>query len=590
MWTWSYGATVLATDERGVFNSSGRKDTRTFLIAALPLSLGYDGSDSLLDPTRGFRLSGRISPELSAHSGQLAYARTQIDASAYRPIADGIVAAGRIRLGTIIGAGVYDIAPSRRFYSGGGGSVRGYGYQDLGPKDMDGDPIGGRGLAEFALETRIRLKQLGGNFGIVPFLDGGSLSTEALARLQELALRRRPRRALLFELRANPHRCRRPAQPPEGRRPVRGHRLPRPGLLARGGGRSRRRGAAPGAPAAGLAASAARRAARAVHRAADHLRRRPDPSRHGAGAPLHHRPASRRSRRRRVSRSESAASTVRSSASRSSGTSPSSDARGIFLTSPEIDLDWTPGAWLANKLHIDSVTADRVNLIRLPKLRPSLKHGPILPGFDIHVGELAVRHLEVGPQVAGQQWRGRVAGKADVRSGRALVELAASLDGGDRLVFKLDARARSRSLRSRRPRRLSGQRCLAGAGRHSSRHQSQRRRQRQLDALARQGRSRPLRPPDGAAGAWPRQGTLSRRRPVEAGAVPDRPADAADLACRHGARIGDLRRPGRRRTAGAGLASAPHDREGRESISRDAASAECGSASTCSNPPRCSAT
>ncbi|HWU92024.1 MAG TPA: BamA/TamA family outer membrane protein, partial [Sphingomicrobium sp.] len=180
MWTWSYGATVLATDERGVFDSSGRKDTRTFLIAALPLSLGYDGSDSLLDPTRGFRLSGRISPELSAHSGQLAYARTQIDASAYRPIADGIVAAGRIRLGTIIGAGVYDIAPSRRFYSGGGGSVRGYGYQDLGPKDMDGDPIGGRGLAEFALEARIRLKQLGGNFGIVPFLDGGSLSTKEL--------------------------------------------------------------------------------------------------------------------------------------------------------------------------------------------------------------------------------------------------------------------------------------------------------------------------------------------------------------------------------------------------------------------------
>ncbi|HWU92525.1 MAG TPA: translocation/assembly module TamB domain-containing protein, partial [Sphingomicrobium sp.] len=115
------------------------------------------------------------------------------------------------------------------------------------------------------------------------------------------------------------------------------------------------------------------------------------------------------------------------------------DSRGTFLTSPEIDLDWTPGAWLANKLRIDSVTADRVNWIRMPKLRPSLKHGPILPGFDIHVGELAVRHLVVGPQVAGQQWRGQVSGKADVRSGRALVELAASLDGGDRLLFKLDA-------------------------------------------------------------------------------------------------------------------------------------------------------
>jgi translocation and assembly module TamA len=90
-----------------------------------------------------------------------------------------------VRLGTIIGAGVFDLAPSRRFYSGGGGSVRGYGYQQLGPKDQDGDPIGGRGLAEFALEARIRLNQFGGNFGVVPFFDGGSLSTETLPDFKE---------------------------------------------------------------------------------------------------------------------------------------------------------------------------------------------------------------------------------------------------------------------------------------------------------------------------------------------------------------------------------------------------------------------
>jgi translocation and assembly module TamA len=180
MWTWSYGAQLLATDERGVFTPAGLKDTRQFFIAALPLTLGYDGSDSLLDPTRGFRLSGRLSPEYSGHGKSLTYARSQIDASAYLPIADRVVVAGRIRLGTILGADDFDIAPSRRFYSGGGGSVRGYGYQQLGPKDTEGDPIGGRGLAEFAIETRIRLKQFGGNFGIVPFFDGGSLSTEAL--------------------------------------------------------------------------------------------------------------------------------------------------------------------------------------------------------------------------------------------------------------------------------------------------------------------------------------------------------------------------------------------------------------------------
>lgn len=179
-WTWTYGGEVLGTIERGVFDPSGLKATRKFLIAAIPVSLGYDGSDSLLDPTRGFRLSGRVSPELSARNGHFTYARVQFDASAYRPVSDNVVAAGRVRLGTILGAGLFNIAPSRRFYSGGGGSVRGYGYQRLGPQDMDGDPVGGRGLAEFALEARVRLKQFGGNFGVVPFFDGGSLTTEAL--------------------------------------------------------------------------------------------------------------------------------------------------------------------------------------------------------------------------------------------------------------------------------------------------------------------------------------------------------------------------------------------------------------------------
>jgi translocation and assembly module TamA len=184
-WTWTGGGEVLGTIERGVFDLTGLKDTRKFLIAALPLSLGYDASDSLLDPTTGFRLAGRVSPEISARGGHFTYARVQVDASAYRPLSDHIVAAGRIRLGTILGAAPFDMAPSRRLYSGGGGSVRGYGYQQLGPKDIDGDPIGGRGLAEFALETRIRLKPFGGNFGIVPFVDGGSLTTEVLPDLSE---------------------------------------------------------------------------------------------------------------------------------------------------------------------------------------------------------------------------------------------------------------------------------------------------------------------------------------------------------------------------------------------------------------------
>lgn len=117
-----------------------------------------------------------------------------------------------------------------------------------------------------------------------------------------------------------------------------------------------------------------------------------------------------------------------------------SDGQGVFLTSPNIKLDWAPGAWLYNALHIDSVTAERVTLIRLPKLKPSTRKGPILPGFDIHIGELRIDRLDIGPAVSGKPRSGRVWGKVDVRSGRALVELKALMNsGGDQITLHLDA-------------------------------------------------------------------------------------------------------------------------------------------------------
>ena len=182
-WTWGVGTELLATDERGVFSDPAVKETKTFLITALPLSLAYDGTDDLLDPTRGFRLAGHLSPEISAKGGSFAYARAQLDASAYYPVTGSAVLAGRVRLGSILGAQASSIAPSRRFYAGGGGSVRGYGYQDLGPRDFENDPVGGKTLTEFGLEARFRLKAFGGNFGLVPFFDGGSLTNNVMPDL-----------------------------------------------------------------------------------------------------------------------------------------------------------------------------------------------------------------------------------------------------------------------------------------------------------------------------------------------------------------------------------------------------------------------
>ncbi len=184
-WVWSLGVELTASQEtdRGISALGLSEPKRTFLIAAAPAFLGFDGTDDLLDPHRGARLSIRGSPELSMQNGTLAYLKAQVDGSAYLPVGgDHFVLAARGRLGTIFGAERERIAPTRRFYAGGGGSVRGYDYQKVGPLDADGDPIGGRSLVEMSIEARYRI----GNIGIVPFIDAGTIDTEVYPRFSDL--------------------------------------------------------------------------------------------------------------------------------------------------------------------------------------------------------------------------------------------------------------------------------------------------------------------------------------------------------------------------------------------------------------------
>lgn len=181
-WTYSFGFELLATDEKDFVPTVGIPDRRTYFIGALPLTLGYDGSDDLLDPTKGFRLSGRLSPEVSLSGKTFGYVRAQIDASGYVPVGGRTVIAGRARIGSTAGAPRDEIAPSRLFYAGGGGSVRGYGYQEIGPRNVLDQPIGGRSLTEFSLEARIRLPIFGGNFGVVPFVDAGNIYSSSIPK------------------------------------------------------------------------------------------------------------------------------------------------------------------------------------------------------------------------------------------------------------------------------------------------------------------------------------------------------------------------------------------------------------------------
>ncbi|WP_314374788.1 BamA/TamA family outer membrane protein [Sphingomonas paucimobilis] len=168
--TYAFGGELTGTNESVYDFAAGERRRGTYGIAAIPGQVVFDQSNDLLNPTRGYRLKLNLSPETSVRGAVRPYARTMVEGTFYYPLNDSLVIAGRARAGAIFGIERDDLAPSRRYYGGGGGSVRGYGFQRLGPFDPQGNPVGGRSLNEFALEARYRF----GNFGIVPFVDAGN--------------------------------------------------------------------------------------------------------------------------------------------------------------------------------------------------------------------------------------------------------------------------------------------------------------------------------------------------------------------------------------------------------------------------------
>jgi translocation and assembly module TamA len=188
--SWQVGGELLYTDERNIDRRRNQPNIffprQAFLIGGLLGSVTIDASDDLLDPTEGYRATLFLAPEVSRSRGMESYyLRAQGDASYYKSLGD-LVLAGRVRAATIQGAAAIDIAPSRRLYGGGGGSVRGYGFQGIGPRDRFGNPEGGASLIEFAVEARIPTPFFDGNIQVAPFIDAGSVSRRSSPDLEEI--------------------------------------------------------------------------------------------------------------------------------------------------------------------------------------------------------------------------------------------------------------------------------------------------------------------------------------------------------------------------------------------------------------------
>ncbi|WP_137177864.1 autotransporter assembly complex family protein [Roseomonas sp. AR75] len=159
--------------ETGRIGPPESDDLEPYTLVGFVGAARYDATDSLLDPRRGWRLDIAATPYYDLLEGgtfvrALGTARTYFDLRGD----GGSVIALRGTAGSLLGDSA--AAPlDKRFYAGGGGSVRGYGFQSIGPRNAQGQLTGGASLAEVSVELRQRVS---GPIGVVAFLDGGTAS------------------------------------------------------------------------------------------------------------------------------------------------------------------------------------------------------------------------------------------------------------------------------------------------------------------------------------------------------------------------------------------------------------------------------
>jgi translocation and assembly module TamA len=190
------GTAGLGIEQSEVNSAADDDGTRSFTLIGVPLGLRYDGSDNILDPSRGHRTFLSLTPWVSVLGDGTQFLVTRLTESFYVPITDDrdYIWATRLTVGSIVGDSRSDLPADKRMYAGGGDSIRGYQYQLAGPiipvpcVDENGDgepddedcnpnkanfrPLGGRSLFQVGTELRWKVTE---NFGLVPFVEGAGV-------------------------------------------------------------------------------------------------------------------------------------------------------------------------------------------------------------------------------------------------------------------------------------------------------------------------------------------------------------------------------------------------------------------------------
>lgn len=162
-----------------IHSSDIRTGTENYGLISAPLFAEYDTRDNAQDAKKGWFIRAAGAPYADTLGLGTQFLKLQGTAQTYytkQKMKYKPTLAFRANLGGISGASASDMPPDVRFYAGGGGSVRGFGYQSLNPR-LNGEPYGGLSVFEASAEARLRFTpEIGG----VLFVDAGNAYSSSL--------------------------------------------------------------------------------------------------------------------------------------------------------------------------------------------------------------------------------------------------------------------------------------------------------------------------------------------------------------------------------------------------------------------------
>jgi translocation and assembly module TamA len=156
-----------------------------YLTVSLPIEYVRDTRNDKLNPTEGYRFLINAKPSYETYN-KMFFSSFEGAITGYQALGaeERFVLAGKLSAGTIIGGDeLADIPATRRFFLGGGGTVRGYGYQEISPRNADNKLLGGRSYVAGSAEVRIGVTE---TIGVVPFIDAGTVSTDEVPDFKDI--------------------------------------------------------------------------------------------------------------------------------------------------------------------------------------------------------------------------------------------------------------------------------------------------------------------------------------------------------------------------------------------------------------------